>query len=165
MDHTHLDDVDLMAQLNVELARQLHRMDTQRCMAMAKSVDPLLCFTSLHPTHEQIRNALLRLLEMPCPEDGSRKLIYKKSHWLAVMRVLQFLGAVSSNYGARQEFVDYLNQLLPDRMLGITAANLKSIESESPFNKMLPDWYGRLYSTRAKYYWRVSIAFLECFSR
>ena len=62
MDHTHLDDVDLMAQLNVELARQLHRMDTQRCMAMAKSVDPLLCFTSLHPTHEQIRNALLRLL-------------------------------------------------------------------------------------------------------
>lgn len=165
MENPHLDDVELMARLNMELARQLHRMEAQRCLAMAKDAEPLKCFTSLRPTREQQRTALLRLLEMPCPEDGTHKLIQKKSHWLAIMRVMQFLGVVSTNYGARQEFVDYLNELLPDRDLGIIAANLKGIESESPFNRGLADWYGRLHSQRAKYYWRIAIAYLECLAR
>lgn len=164
-DHPHLDEVDLMAQLNIELAQQLHRIKARRCMATTQGADPLQPFAALRPTPEQLRTALVRLLDMRCPEDSSRKLIYKKSHWLAVMRALQFLGVVSSNYGARQEFVDYLHGLFPDKNLGIMAANLKSIESESPFNRMLPDWYERLASQRAKYYWRISITLLECLSR
>lgn len=165
MDHPHLDDVDMMAQLNIELAQLLHRIEAQRRMATNKEENPLQSFTSLRPNQEQIRTALLRLLEMPCPEDSSRKLIYKKSHWLAVMKVMQFLGEVSYNYGARQEFVDYLNNLLPGNKLGITAANLKGIESESPFNRKLPDWHERLNTPRAKYYWRISITFLECLAK
>lgn len=165
MDHPHLDDVDLMAQLSMELAAQLHRMEAQCRQISNREENPLQRFASLRPTHDQIRTALLRLLEMPCPEDSTKKLIYKKSHWLAVMRAMQFLGVVSSNYGARQEFVDYLHGLFPDKNLGIMAANLKAIESESPFNRILPDWYGRLASQRAKYYWRISITFLECFAK
>ena len=161
-ENPHLDDVELMARLVQQLARQLHRMEAQRCMAVAKDATPLKCFTSLRPTREELRTALLRLLEMPCPSDGSRRLIHKKSHWIAVMRAMQFLGVVSCKYGARQEFVDYLHELMPDRDLGIVAANLKGIESESPFNKKLADWHGRLCSQRARYYWRIAIAYLEC---
>lgn len=165
MDNPHLDDVDLMARLNMELARQLHHLDSQRYIVLAKEVDPLKCFASLRPTREQVRIALLRLLEMPCPNDIARRLISRKSHWLAVMRALQFLGVVSTNYGARQEFVDYLHELLPDNNFKIMATNLKGVESESPFNRMLPDWYERLSSPRTKYYWKISITFLECLSR
>lgn len=74
-DHPQLDDVDLMAQLNIELAQQLHRIEAQRRMATNKEENPLQRFASLRPNQEQIRTALLRLLEMPCPEDSSRKLI------------------------------------------------------------------------------------------
>lgn len=164
-ENPHLDDVELMARLSIELARQLHRMEAQRCMAVAKEAEPLKCFASLRPSHERLRTALLQLLEMPCPTDRTRPLIYKKSHWIAVMRAMQFLGVVGEQYGARQKFVDYLHELLPDRDLGIMAANLKGIESESPFNRSLTDWHGRLHSQRANYYWRIAIAYLECLAR
>lgn len=164
LDHPLMDSKELLCFITRCFADQVEAACLVSDLPHTEEPHPLEQYATLRPTHDQIRNALLRLLEMPCPEDSTKKLIYKKSHWLAVMRAMQFLEVVSSNYGARQEFVDYLHGLFPDNNLGIMAANLKAIESESPFNRILPDWYGRLASQRARYYWRISITFLECFS-
>lgn len=164
MDHPHLDDVDLMAQLSMELAQQLHRIEAQRRMATNKEENPLQRFASLRPTHDQIRTALLRLLEMPCPTDSSKPLLWQKQHWLAVMRVLQFLGIIGTDYGSRQNFVAYINCLMGKRFHPIAASSIKRIDSERPFNRPLQEWYGKLHAERTKYYWDISMIFLECMS-
>ena len=161
LNHPKMDDLEVMATLTAQLAQQLRQLETQRCLAMAKGVEPLKCFTGLRPTEEEIRQALIKVIHMPHPEDSKRKLIYCKSHWLAIMRALQFLGVVSTNYGCRQEFVDYVNGLLPDYDLKLLPGNLKSIESEAPFYRQLADWYNHLGNVRLRYYWGISIAFLE----
>lgn len=164
MENPNLDDVELMARLNSLLARQLHRMKEQRCLTLARGVEPLSCFTSLQPTDEQLRTALLRLLEMPCPGDSSKLLVRQKQHWLAIMRVLQFLGVIDTEYAARQRFAEYVNDLLKDSIPPIDASSMKHIESESPFNRPLPEWYGRLHNERARYYWNISLTLLTCIS-
>ena len=157
-----MDDLEVMTTLTAQLAQQLRQLETQRCLAMAKDVEPLKCFTGLRPTEEEIRQALIKVIHMPHPEDSKRKLIYCKSHWLAVMRALQFLGVISTDYGCRQEFVDYVNRLLSEKALGLQSKYLQHIESESPFNRQLVDWYSYIHNPRLKYYWSVSITFLEC---
>ena len=156
-----MDDLEVMATLTAQLAQQLRQLETQRCLAMAKGVEPLKCFTGLRPTEEEIRQALIKVIHMPYPEDSKRKLIYCKSHWLAIMRALQFLGVVSTNYGCRQEFVDYVNRLLRDIKPCLETKHLKNIESGSPFNRPLVDWYSHTYNPLLKYYWSISIAFLQ----
>ena len=105
----------------------------------------------------------IKVIHMPHPEDSKRKLIYCKSHWLAIMRALQFLGVVSTNYGCRQEFVDYVNRLLCDIKPCLETKHLKNIESESPFNRPLVDWYLYIKTPRMKYYWKIAIMFLSAF--
>ena len=117
LNNPKMDDLEVMATLTAQLAQQLRQLETQRCLTMAKGVEPLKCFTGLRPTEEEIRQALIKVIHMPHPEDSKRKLIYCKSHWLAIMRALQFLGVVSTNYGCRQEFVDYVNRLKPEKAL------------------------------------------------
>ena len=158
-----MDDLEVMTTLTAQLAQQLRQLETQRCLAMAKDVEPLKCFTGLRPTEEEIRQALIKVIHMPHPEDSKRKLIYCKSHWLAIMRALQFLGVVSTNYGCRQEFVDYVNRLLCDIKPCLETKHLKNIESESPFNRPLVDWYLYIKTPRMKYYWKIAIMFLSAF--
>ena len=157
-----MDDLEVMTTLTALLAQQLRQLETQRCLAMAKDVEPLKCFTGLRPSEEEIRQVLIKVIHMPHPEDSKRKLIYCKSHWLAIMRALQFLGVVSTNYGCRKEFVDYVNRLKPEKALCLQSNYLQHIESESPFNRPLVDWYSCLYNPRLKYFWSISITFLEC---
>ena len=162
LNNPKMDDLEVMTTLTAQLAQQLRQLETQRCLAMAKGVEPLKCFTGLRPTEEEIRQALIKVIHMPHPEDSKRKLIYCKSHWLAIMRALQFLGVVSTNYGCRQEFVDYVNRLLCDIKPNVQSGYLKHIESDSPFNRSLVDWYSHTYNPRLKHFWSISIAFLEC---
>ena len=157
-----MDDLEVMTTLTALLAQQLRQLETQRCLAMAKGVEPLKCFTGLRPTEEEIRQALIKVIHMPHPVDSKRKLIYCKSHWLAVMRALQFLGVISTKYGYRQEFADFVNKLLCDIKPNIQAGYFKHIESESPFNRPLVDLYCHIYNPRLKYFWSISFAFLEC---
>ena len=156
-----MDDLEVMTTLTALLAQQLRQLETQRCLAMAKGVEPLKCFTGMRPTEEEILQALIKVIHMPHPENSKRKLIYCKSHWLAIMRALQFLGVVSTNYGCRQEFVDYVNQLISDKTPLLQSRHQKGIEYKSPFNRPLVDWYSHTYNPLLKYYWSISIAFLQ----
>lgn len=165
MDHPHLDEVDLMAQLNIELAQQLHRIKARRCTATTQGADPLQPFAALRPTPEQLRTALLRLLDMRCPSDSSKPLLWQKQHWLAVMRVLQFLGIIETGYGSRQIFVEYINGLMGNCVQPLTASNIKRVELEKTLNRPLDEWNGRLHSERTRYYWHISVTFLECISK
>ena len=157
-----MDDLEVMTTLTAQLAQQLRQWETQRCLAMAKDVEPLKCFTGLRPTEEEIRQALIKVIHMPHPEDSKRKLIYCKSHWLAIMRALQFLGVVSTDYGAKKEFEMFINRLLRDVISPFDCRRLYNIEAESPFNRPLVDWYHYSLNPRLKTYWAISITFLEC---
>ena len=157
-----MDDLEVMTTLTALLAQQLRQLETQRCLTMAKGVEPLKCFTSLRPTEEEIRQALIKVINMPHPEDSKRKLIYCKSHWLAVMRALQFLGVISTDYGAKKEFEMLINRLLHDVIPPFDCRRLYNIEAESPFNRPLVDWYRYSLNPRLKSYWSISITFLEC---
>ena len=165
LDQPQVDDLELMARLNVVLVEQLHQMEVQRCMAIAKGVEPLKCYTSLHPTQQQLRSALLRLWQMPCPDNNGKRLMWQKQHWIAIMRVFQFLQLTDTRYGARQRFTELVNQLLEGAIPPIKAADLKNIEAEKPFNHPLHDWYGRIsYNKRMSYCWNIAITFLRCIS-
>ena len=156
-----MDDLEVMTTLTALLTQQLRQLETQRCLSMAKGVEPLKCFTGLRPTEEEIRQALIKVIHMPHPEDSKRKLIYCKSHWLAVMRALQFLGVISTDYGCKQEFVDYVSRVLSDYDLNLKAGNLNTIDSEPLFNRQLPDWYIHLGNPRLRNYCTIAIVFLE----
>lgn len=162
-DHAGMDGLELQHGLFQTATEQLRQMVNRRLEPNPRlqSPNPLARFAGLHPTEEQIRQALLSLMEMPHPDGKGRKLIYYKSHWLAVMRALQFLGVISTKYGYKQEFFDYVSRVLSDYVLNFKTENLNNIDSEPPFNHQLSDWYTHLGNPRLRYYWTIAIVFLE----
>ena len=109
LDQPQVDDLERMARLNVVLVEQLHQMEVQRCMAIAKGVEPLKCYTSLHPTQQQLRSALLRLWQMPCPDNNGKRLMWQKQHWRAIMRVFQFMEQNDTRHSETLRYTDLRN--------------------------------------------------------
>lgn len=166
-DHAGMDGLELQHGLFQTATEQLRQMVNRRTEPNPRpqTPNPLARFAGLHPTEEQIRQALLSLMEMPHPDGKGRKLIYHKSHWLAVMRALQFLGVISTKYGCRQEFAHYANSVYYGGKGCFKAKYLKDIELESPFHRPLTDWYRHLENPRVKYYWEIAILFFDCICR
>lgn len=162
-DHAGMDGLELQHGLFQTATEQLRQMVNKRLEPNPRpqSPNPLARFAGLHPTEEQIRQALLSLIEMPHPDGKGRKLIYYKSHWLAVMRALQFLGVISTEHGGKEEFVRLVNGLMAEDASKLTNQSFRSVEYDKPFIYPLSSWYSHLKKRKEKYYWRIAITFLD----
>ena len=162
-DHAGMDGLELQHGLFQTATEQLRQMVNRRTESSHRpqTPNPLARFAGLHPTEEQIRQALLSLMEMPHPDGKGRKLIYYKSHWLAVMRALQFLGVRCTEYGGKEEFVRLVNGLMAEDASKLTNQSFRSVEYDKPFIYPLSSWYSHLKKRKEKYYWRIAITFLD----
>ena len=159
-----MDTLEIVKTATLQMMEQLQQIEMQLAQTRPQGEELLEQYASLRPTELQLHRALLCVMGMNHPTDSTRKLIYRKSHWLAVMRALQFLGVISTEYGSRQEFVDYIHRTLGVHAPQLSADNFKSIESESPFNRQLPIWVARREKKRLSYYRDIAIAFLNLLS-
>ena len=153
--------LELVKRATLQMMEQLQQIEMQLAQTRPQGEELLEQYASLRPTELQLHRALLCVMGMAHPADSTRKLIYCKSHWLAVMRALQFLGVLGTQYGSRQNFVDYIHRILGTNAPQLSVGNLKSIESEAPFNRPLPEWSALRKNTRLNHYWDVAIAFLN----
>ncbi len=117
----------------------------------------------LRPTDKQLRRALLRLLDRR-DSVTHHPLLCKKTHWLAVCRVLEHIEAIDSGRGRWKALEQLVNQLLCDRKNMYPACDRHDVcrkASEKMFNQPLTGW--SRYSNRPEMttYWDISCAFLH----
>ena len=120
----------------------------------------LAAYANLRPSDEQMRRALLALLE-EVGEDGKRVFRFQ-NQWLAVTEVLVFLRLIEGGFGKYAATEQYVNQLFPDGLR--IACKQRDISMKSggyPFNKDLTVWEKHKQEKRVKPFWIIA----ECLLR
>ena len=143
--------LDLLERVNREL---------RALLAPAPEGFSLAAYANLRPSDEQMRRALLALLE-EVGEDGKRVFRFQ-NQWLAVTEVLVFLRLIEGGFGKYAATEQYVNQLFPDGLR--IACKQRDISMKSggyPFNKDLTVWEKHKQEKRVKPFWAIA----ECLLR
>ena len=124
----------------------------------------LAAYAHLRPSDEQMRRALLALLE-EVGEDGKR-VFGRKSHWLSVMAVFDFVGVcprrthkdhrVSWAYNAAKLYVERTLSLTLPASLSFDCNLLSKKGVSSPFHKPLTAWESHKDLPDMADYWQVA---------
>ena len=143
-------------------------LDVQECvirelralLAPAPEGFSLAAYANLRPSDEQMRRALLTLLE-EVGEDG-RRVFRFQNQWLAVTEVLVFLRLIEGGFGKYAATEHYVNQLFPEGLrIACKQRDLSMKSGEYPFNKGLAVWEKHKQEQRVKPFWAIA----ECLLR
>lgn len=147
--------LDLLERVNREL---------RALLAPAPEGFSLAAYAHLRPSDEQMRRALLLLLE-EVGEDGKR-VFWRKSHWLSVMAVFDFVGVcprrthkdqrASWAYKAAKQYVERSLALTLPVSLPFDCNLLSKKGVSSPFHKPLTAWESHKDLPDMADYWQVA---------
>lgn len=133
----------------------------------AKAVSMLARYAHLRPTDDQLRRAIDRLLMLPSDGSGRREHLFHNSRqWLAVFKVMQFLGIMNGQYGCMATMEHFVRQLYAGSSprVGCRQDALTKKNAESPFNRSLSDWEVHQHSTDMQHYWPLCCHLLQFLS-
>lgn len=120
-------------------------------------------FESLRPTDEQVHDALIRLLDEK-KQDGIHYLFSSSRQYLAVFKVLVFLGIMTTDYGCYANMEAYISRLFANdssvRLLCKQDALSKKCIGK-PYTLPLQKWEALRLSKELKSYWPVAVQFLQ----
>lgn len=120
-------------------------------------------FASLRPTDRQVHSALIRLLDVR-KQDGNHYLFSSSRQYLAIFKVLVFLGIMTTDYGCYSRMEAYISLLFaagtsPRILCNQDALSKKCIGK--PYSLPLQNWEKQRCSKELKSYWPVAIQFLQ----
>lgn len=151
----------LMSIVGQEL-QQLCAVYAQPLMSNNQSL--LSRYTHLHPTDEQIRHAIDRLLLLPAEKGSRTHRFFSPRQWLCVFKVLAFLGVLQTGYGCMAHMEVYVCHLyegmeaprVPCRQDDLTKKNISR-----PFSLDLKGWEQNRESFDMRDYWQMALTFLQ----
>ena len=133
-------------------------------LAPAREGFSLAAYANLRPSDEQMCRALLTLLE-EVGEDG-RRVFGRKSHWLSIMAVFDFVGVcprrthkdhtVSWAYKEAKQYVERTLALSLPASLSFDCNLLSKKGVSTPFHKPLSAWESHKDRPEMAEYWQVA---------
>lgn len=153
-------------EISLKLQKQLHNFVKEYYKGKSTLKTSILDrYKSLNPNAQQIRTALIALLETD--NDKGEKIFYQKNHWLSVFKVLCFLGIKKEEYACMADMENYIKKLNLDLEKPFCnsfaeALNRKNIK---PFNGDLYKWEMFCTQRNMEHFWLISITFLQILER
>lgn len=120
-------------------------------------------FAALRPSDDQVRAALVRLLEAKKP-DGSQFLFTSSRQYLSVFKALVFLGIMSADYGCYARMEAYIARLFATSSVPRILCNQDALSKKcigKPYTLPLQDWERQRCSKELKSYWPIAVQFLQ----
>lgn len=121
-------------------------------------------YAHLRPNDEQIRRALIRLLDVPATKGTRKHAFFSPRQWLCVFKVLAFLGTLKEGYGCMAHMELFINHLFEDHDAPRVRCVQDSLTKKNitrPFSLDLNGWEQNRETPDMRDYWPLALAFLQ----
>lgn len=147
------------------VGKELQRLCADYANPLASANQSVLTrYAHLRPNDEQIRHALDRLLLLPADKDSRKFRFFSPRQWLAVFKVLTFLGTLKEGYGcmAHMElFISHLYEGHESPRVRCVQDSLTKKNTSRPFSLDLRGWELNRETPDMRDYWPLALAFLQ----
>lgn len=121
-------------------------------------------YAHLKPSDDQIRRALDLLMQEKAKRGKRPMLFFCPRQWLAVFKVLVFLGLKQEGHGSMAAMENYIHLLYIGHEAPRVVCNLDALSKKnlvSPFNRSLTEWEDNRAKPELRDYWPVALTLLQ----